>query len=90
MTIAEAGMKTDVPEGLLATALQLNPAQRESLALDLILSLEVQEDREPGYEEAWAAELERRMRSFRDGTAKTVSWEEVKARLRTPPSEARS
>ena len=34
-----------------------------------------------GVEEAWAAEIERRMTEFRAGRVKTIPWSEVKQRL---------
>ena len=90
MSVVEAKTETDVPAELRAAALALNPAQRDSLALDLILSvLEFDEEPEPGYDEAWAAELDRRLRSIEDGTAKLIPWEEVKARLGKRPAEVR-
>ena len=81
MSVAEP-MKTEaVPAELHAAALALTPAQRENLAHDLILSLEDQE-RAPGYDEAWADELQRRHDRLVSGDAVTISAEEVFAKAR--------
>ena len=39
---------------------------------------------EDGVEEAWAAEIERRMADYRAGRMKTVSWSELRAHLHRP------
>jgi putative addiction module component (TIGR02574 family) len=39
-------------------------------------------DRDPDYDEAWAAEIERRVREVKEGSATLVSADEVLARLR--------
>ncbi|MFN0146217.1 MAG: addiction module protein [Dehalococcoidia bacterium] len=58
----------------------LGPDERESIAVELFQSLE--DDREPGYEEAWAAEIKRRIQEIDDGTAVMVEGEEVMRQLR--------
>ena len=60
-------------------ALHLDESERAALASLLIESpdLEVEE----GVEAAWVAEIERRVAELDSGTATTVPWEEVKARL---------
>jgi putative addiction module component (TIGR02574 family) len=45
----------------------------------LIESLESEVD--PDVEEAWRVEIERRLAELDSGTAKTVPWEVVKAKL---------
>jgi len=71
-------------ERLLKLAMELEPAERLSLATKLLDSVEEPESEE--WSKAWAAELDRRIQSLRDGTAETVSWETVReealARLR--------
>jgi putative addiction module component (TIGR02574 family) len=39
-------------------------------------------DRDPDYDESWAAEIERRVREVKEGSATLVSADEVLARLR--------
>jgi putative addiction module component (TIGR02574 family) len=41
----------------------------------------IEEPADEGVEEAWAAEIERRMADFRAGRVKTIPWSEVRARL---------
>jgi putative addiction module component (TIGR02574 family) len=59
-------------------ASELPQQERAELAGLLLESLE---EPEAGVEEAWAAEIERRMTDYRAGRVKTVSWQEVRARL---------
>jgi putative addiction module component (TIGR02574 family) len=60
-------------------ATELPPDERAELAGLLLESLE--DERGPGAEQAWAAEIERRMSEYRAGRIKTLSWQEVRARL---------
>lgn len=60
-------------------AAELPPQDRAELAGLLLESLE--EGRDEGVEDAWAAEIERRMAEYRAGRIKTVSWQEVRAHL---------
>ena len=56
------------------------PAEdRAKLAGLLLETLDDQPD--PDAEEAWAAEVERRMSEYRAGRIRTVSWQDVRARL---------
>ncbi|HUP62656.1 MAG TPA: addiction module protein [Thermoanaerobaculia bacterium] len=71
-------MSRDVEE-LYAKASELPPADRAELAGLLLGSIE--EERDEGVEEAWAAEIERRMADYRAGRVKTIPWSEVRARL---------
>ena len=59
-------------------ASELPPQDRAELAGLLLESIEPADE---GVEEAWAAEIERRMADFRDGKVKTIPWSEVRARL---------
>lgn len=73
-------------EALLAQVRCLTLDERELL---IILAQEMQdEDADPGVDAAWVAEVERRLESFERGEAKTVSWEDARARLwpKKPPT----
>ena len=59
-------------------ASELPAADRAELAGLLLDSLEEPEE---GVEEAWAAEIERRMDDFDAGRAETISWAELRAHL---------
>ena len=71
-------MSTHVSE-LFARASNLSEKERATLAGLLIESLESEID--PDVEEAWRVEIERRVAELDAGTAKTVPWEVVKAKL---------
>jgi len=60
-------------------AAQLTPHDRAELAGLLLESIEDPPDE--GVEEAWAAEIERRMAEFRAGRIRTIPWSEVRAHL---------
>lgn len=64
---------------VLEEALHLGESERASIAGALIESLH--SPSEPGAEEAWEEVIERRVRELEAGTAKTVHWSEVRARL---------
>ena len=60
-------------------ASELPPNERAELAGLLLDSLD---DRpSASTEQAWAAEIERRMAEYRAGRVKTLSWQEVRAHL---------
>ena len=71
-------MSTHVTE-LFARASNLSEKERATLAGLLIESLESEVD--PDVEEAWRVEIERRVAELDAGTAKTVPWGVVKAKL---------
>ena len=71
-------MSTHVTE-LFARASILSEKERATLAGLLIESLESEDD--PDVEEAWRIEIERRLAELDAGTAKTVPWEDVKAKF---------
>lgn len=56
----------DIPQDLLDRALALEEAGRAELVHRLMRSLAVEpaEEREPGYGESWAEEIERRIQEF--------------------------
>lgn len=64
---------------VLEDALHLDEAERASVAGALIESLHP--DVEQGAEEAWERVIERRVRELEAGTAETIPWSEVRARL---------
>lgn len=72
-------MSTDA-ENLYQAALKLSGDERSQLAYRLLDSIEG--ERDPDYEEAWAAEIARRVEEIENGTAEMLSWEEVRAKLR--------
>ncbi len=65
-------------ERLLQEAMQLTSDERELLAVELFASLE----KEPGYDEAWGAEIERRIKEIDDGTVEMIPGDRVMAELR--------
>lgn len=71
-------MSTHVIE-LFEKASNLSEKERATLAGLLIESLESEVD--PDVEEAWRAEIERRVAELDAGTVETVPWEVVKAKL---------
>lgn len=66
---------------ILGTALTLPRDERAWLASELIASLDQGEDAD--VEAAWAVEIERRIAEVESGEAKTVSWEEARARIKS-------
>jgi len=64
---------------LLQKALALPEEERTALVRSLIESLE--EVADPGAERAWDEEIARRIADLDSGTAKTVSWDEVRQRI---------
>lgn len=70
---------TRVVEELYEQASRLPEAERAELAGLLLESIEDPADE--GVEEAWAAEIERRMAEYRAGRVKTIPWSEVRAHL---------
>ncbi|HYI08597.1 MAG TPA: addiction module protein [Thermoanaerobaculia bacterium] len=66
-------------EQLYEQASQLSTEDRAELAGMLLQSIEDPPDE--GVEEAWAAEIERRMADYRAGRVKTIPWSEVRAHL---------
>ncbi|PZP60749.1 MAG: hypothetical protein DI596_05625 [Azospira oryzae] len=60
-------------------AMGLDPEERAALTGLLIESLEPES--EEGVEEAWLAEIERRMAELDGGAVQAVSWEALRAKL---------
>jgi putative addiction module component (TIGR02574 family) len=69
-------------EDLYEQASHLSEEDRAELAGKLLESIEDPPDE--GVEEAWAAEIERRMVEYRAGRVKTIPWSEVRAHLHRP------
>jgi putative addiction module component (TIGR02574 family) len=70
---------TRAVEQLYEEASQLPVEDRAELAGMLLESIEEAPD--DGVEEAWAAEIQRRMNEYRAGRIKTIPWSEVRAHL---------
>lgn len=64
---------------VLEDALALSPEERADLAATLIDSLDEREDE--AVEEAWALEIQRRMREVEAGAVKTIAWSEARKRI---------
>jgi putative addiction module component (TIGR02574 family) len=73
------GLMSHSVRDLYEKAAELPPNERAELAGLLLDSLE--DERSPIAEQAWAAEIERRMAEYRAGRIKTLSWQEVRAHL---------
>lgn len=71
-------------DSVLADALALPPEDRELLLMRLGWSL--REERPDDYDEAWRAEIRRRMDEVEAGTADLMDWEEFRAELMKPPA----
>lgn len=70
---------TRAVEELYEQASQLPANDRAELAGMLLESIEDLADE--GVEEAWAAEIERRMAEYRAGRVTTIPWSELRAHL---------
>jgi len=64
---------------ILREALSLPPKARADLAGTLLHSLDVVDD--PDVEEAWAAEIERRIKDVESGKSQLIPWTQVRRRL---------
>lgn len=64
---------------LFEEAMKLDPQERATLVRLLIEALDA--EIEEGVDEAWRAEIERRMAELDAGSVETIPWEEVRARL---------
>lgn len=67
-------------DDLFARAAVLSDDERATLAGLLIESLE-SGPADAGVDEAWAAEVERRMADYRAGRVQTIGWSELRERL---------
>ena len=64
---------------LFEEAMRLDPEERATLMRLLIESLDAES--EEGVEDAWMAEVERRMAELDSGAVQPLSWDELRARL---------
>ena len=64
---------------LFEEAMKLDPQERATLVHLLIEALDAEV--EEGVDEAWRAEIERRMAELDSGSVEAIPWEEVRARL---------
>lgn len=64
---------------LFEEAMRLGPEERATLVRLLIDALDA--DSEEGADDAWRAEVERRISELDSGAVETVPWEELRARL---------
>jgi putative addiction module component (TIGR02574 family) len=70
---------TKATETVLAEALRLDVKARAEIASELLASLDGPAD--PGAEQAWAMEIERRVKALEAGTEPLESWNDVKRRI---------
>lgn len=70
---------TKATETVLAEALRLDVKARAEIASELLASLDGPAD--PGAEQAWAAEIERRVKALEAGTELLESWNDIKRRI---------
>ena len=70
---------SDPAQKVLHDALELDSPDRAHVAAELIASLDGPADAD--VDEAWAAEIERRVQEVEEGTAELSSWEDVRLRL---------
>ena len=64
-------------ESVRRDALRLSQDERELLALDLAMSME----KEPGYDQACAKEIERRLKEVDEGKADLIDWAEAEQEI---------
>lgn len=64
---------------IMLEALQLNEAERLEVAEALYASLEGPPD--PGADEAWSAEIQKRIADLDSGKVKTIPWEQARRRI---------
>lgn len=62
------------PKDILKHALKLKPAEKFMLIEGLLTSLD---EPDKTIDEIWAVEAEKRLRAYKEGKLKTVSYEEV-------------
>lgn len=71
---------TDAARRLIEQAMELSAEERLRVAEELVES--VRDSSEPGWDEAWRLELERRVAELRSGAVESLPWSEVRERLR--------
>jgi putative addiction module component (TIGR02574 family) len=78
---AEDMASSDRVQRALAAASALSTEERAELIGELILGLERERDPEPGYDEAWSAEIRRRVDAVVGGASKGAPWSQVKSEI---------
>lgn len=73
-------MSTPELKALVSNALKLSPADRETLAFEVLDSL--RPPASPDTAEAWDEEIVRRINQIKSGNATLLSVEELRARMR--------
>lgn len=71
---------TDAARRLIEQAMELSAEERLRVAEQLVES--VRDASEPGWDDAWRLELERRVAELRSGAVEALPWSEVRERLR--------
>jgi hypothetical protein len=68
---------------VLSAALTLSHSERAHIACELLLSLEPADfDDDTDVEQAWAEEIQERLKEMREGRAELRNWDEVCADIR--------
>jgi putative addiction module component (TIGR02574 family) len=80
-------MARDAQE-ILDAALKLNDQEKAAIAASLIESLDP--DYDEGCDEAWAAEVAKRMRELDSGQVKTIPWSEARRMILQPRDDGES
>ena len=80
-------MAPDAQE-ILDAALKLNDQEKAAIAASLIESLDPEYDE--GCDEAWAAEIAKRMREIDNGEVKTIPWSEARRMIMQPGNDIKS
>lgn len=73
----------------LAAASALSTEEREELIEELILSIGRDREAEPGYDEAWSAEVRRRVDAVVRGASKGTPWTSVQSEVAAKLAERR-
>jgi hypothetical protein len=77
-------MSMDAAE-LLKQALSLPPEDRADISDSRPESLDQEVDKDA--EQAWLAEIQKRVREIEDGTVEMIPWEDAERRLLTPKQQ---
>ena len=64
-------------ESVLEEAMKLSQDERELVATQLLCTIE----KDPGWEEAWAAELDRRWAAIQKDPSRLMDWEDAEAEM---------
>jgi putative addiction module component (TIGR02574 family) len=86
---ARAMASSERVQRALAAASALSTEERAELIGELILSLERERDPEPGHDEAWSAEIRRRVDAVVGGASKGAPWSQVRSEVAARLAERR-